>query len=222
MVTSLTSPAGKGDKSIEVSSAEGWEVGAEIMLTTSSQEYKGHDKAKIVEVTGNLVKLDTELKHAHFGAKSPNSTTYGQIDLRTKVAYFKRTVHLKCRVQPFNYNDATGDAEGSIHLENVEMSECGTPETDVGCLVFRMVRKSTSLQTVKNCAIHDGKSYGLTANLASYFNVHNNVFHGFIEHNIEMINVDNFNFTSNIISYSTSRFVKSASPPQDEAFTFYK
>jgi hypothetical protein len=173
-----------GAKHIKVLHADGWEIGAEVVLTTSSRDFKAHDKAKIVKIEGNMIELDTQLKHYHWGSASQNETTYGRVDMRTQILYLKRSVHIKCRVQPFNYNDGSQDAEGSIHLENVEMSQCGTAETDKGCLVFNMIRQATSLQTVKNCAIHDGKGYGLTTNIASYFNVDNTIFHGFIEHTI--------------------------------------
>jgi len=76
-----------------------------------------------------------------------------------------------------------------------------------------MVKMPTSLSTVKGCAIHDGKSLGMYTKYAKYLNIDNNVFHGFIEHTIKIEATSNFNFTKNFISYSESRYVKSASPP---------
>jgi len=81
-------------------------------------------------VTDNVVILQQPLKNYHWGAPAANETAYGRIDMRSAVLYVTRKVVLKCRVQPFNYNDGSADAEGSIHLENIEMTECGTAETN--------------------------------------------------------------------------------------------
>jgi len=62
----------------------------------------------------------------------------------------------------------------------------------------------------------------MTAIFSNHLNIDKNVFHGGIEHSIKIEKCAHLNFTKNFISYSTSRFVKSASAPQNEAFSFNK
>jgi hypothetical protein len=78
----LVKPAKIGDSFITVQSADGWVKGAEIVITTTSGDFKAHDKQTIEEVTGNMVKLANTLKHYHWGAAEPNTTAYGTIDMR--------------------------------------------------------------------------------------------------------------------------------------------
>jgi hypothetical protein len=59
---------------------------------------------------------------------------YGEIDMRAEVLYFKRSVTVECRIQPFTYNDGDTDNAGSIHLENIEMVNCGTKDTNLACV----------------------------------------------------------------------------------------
>ena len=110
---------------------------------------------------------------------------------------------------------------GSINLENIEILNCGTIDTDRACVKLQIINDELKPSKVTGCAIHHGLAYGLYAKTSAYFEIHNNVFHGFLENGIMFEFAHHFNFTNNVISMVGIRpGVLSASPPSTQAFNF--
>jgi hypothetical protein len=103
------------------------------------------------------------------------------------------------------------------------MVNCGTIDTDRACIKLYVIKDPLKPVVIKNCAIHAANSYGFYAKSSSYFYLDNNIFHGLIEKGILIDFSHNFNFTNNVISYVDKRKnIGSATPPTNEAFSYFK
>jgi len=96
-------------------------------------------------------------------------------------------------------------ASGSIHLENIELLNCGTHDSNMGCIKLQLIQDPLKPSLIKNCAIHHGLTYGFYAKTSAYFTLENNIFHSFIERGVMIEFSNHFTITKNIISYVDKR-----------------
>lgn len=117
----------------------------------------------IKHINGNNITIEPALTYLHYGSVLILQAEYGSIDMRANILYLKRNIKMYgCRAQPFTYNDGEKDVEGSIHLENVEMDNCGTINTlDRACVNLLLINNNTMPSKIIGCAIHDGLGVGL-------------------------------------------------------------
>jgi hypothetical protein len=107
-----------------------------------------------------------------------------------------------------------------LTLENVEMINCGTADTERGCLLFENLKLNANRKSiVKGSSIHTGNSMGLVIKNSHHITIEDNIFHGFKESSVKISLTSFFKFSNNILSKADKRDVASASPPLNVAFS---
>ena len=156
---------------------------------------------KKIDKKKSIITLEEPLKFAHVGGQNERKYLWGKVDIRSQVAVMNRSVVVECRIQPFKYfNEYTfEDNTGKLYLDNIEMKNCGTTQTNKGCINYETI-KDGQKHIVMNSMLHDGKSKGVVAFNSNNLIFANNVLHTFNAAGMDFRAVKKLNVLSNLIS----------------------
>ena len=103
----LASTAEAGDTTLTLSQSVNWTMGGEVVVSSTSWEYKETEKMTIASVAGNVITLTEALKYKHMGASSSSAGfTFHQ---KAEVGYLTRNV----RIIGKQYGDQEKDMFGA-------------------------------------------------------------------------------------------------------------
>ena len=198
--TLLSKTSALGDTSITVVGPVDWKTGDEIVISSSSTNYKEAEKRKIISVDNTIpnapvIQLSDKLLFVHYG----QIETYGTsdvIDMRSEVVLLTRNIVVQGSLEnesqqygsiitlstmSMNMNSMTSQTFFG-KIANIEIRRAGQAfELGKYPIHFHMIGDVLG-SFIKGCSIHDTYNRGLTIHGVSNFLVDSNVAYNVMGH----------------------------------------
>ncbi|KAM7384668.1 hypothetical protein PAMA_011835 [Pampus argenteus] len=196
--TKLAATANAGSNSLTLAQAVDWQVGDEVVISTSSYNTWETEKHKITAVSadGLILTLDQPLKHTHIGETHSVSGTSSSYTLAADVGLLTRNIKIIGQEYPKMMEESFGarllvgtfssagiDYKGKAQIRNVEFFRSGQegwsdytdPRYSVAFLNLGAVSGKDSY--LQGCAFHDGFSPAIGVFGTEGLNVDDNIVH---------------------------------------------
>ena len=191
--THLTAKVSANDAHFFVEGANlGWNVGDELVVSSSSQTPDEYEKVTIKALIPNAsagtteVQINETMEHMHYGSPSTTTTPKGQIDLRAEVGNLTRNVKIVsdltdtwgCTILTPSWTPLEKDAQplqGNLKLEGIEIQNCGQRDTRKAAVDLNWVKKIRGTHSVNKCSFNNGQGWALNMEKAEGLSFTNNV-----------------------------------------------
>ena len=174
----------KGATSINIDKDLKWEVGDEILISTTNQFSEQTEKRVILtyEKTTGVLTFATGLLHKHYGAttvpehlKNPTAGAM-KLDQRSDIFMISRNIKIMgdnanktfgCNIMTSSVVNNSVDRIGVSNIYNVEIQNCGQKETEFSALQFKKhgtkngVEVAGIVSTVQGVSFTDNNYYGI-------------------------------------------------------------
>ncbi|KAM8840499.1 PKHD1 like 1, tandem duplicate 1 isoform 3-T3 [Spinachia spinachia] len=196
--TKLASTAAAGSNSLNLSQSVDWQVGEEVVISTTSYNAWETEKLQITAVSadGHFLTLNQPLTHTHIGETHPVSGTSLSYTLAADVGLVTRNIKIIGEEYPEMMSESFGarvlvgsyswngvDYKGKAQIRNVEFFRSGQegwadatdPRYSVAFLNLGEVSEGDSY--LQGCAFHDGFSPAIGVFETEGLNVDDNIVH---------------------------------------------
>ncbi|KAM4704928.1 fibrocystin-L [Rhinophrynus dorsalis] len=196
--TKLAMTAAAGSQYISLVDAVDWQVGEDILITTTSYNAWQTETRKIIGISSNnrLLTLNSSLAYTHIAENYQVPGTSMNYTLAADVALLTRNIKIIGQDYPGWYQESFGarvlvssffmngvEYKGSARIENVEFYHTGQegfrdpddPRYSLAFLYLGEVLKNTSY--VRGCAFHDGFSPAIGVFSTNGLDIDDNVIH---------------------------------------------
>lgn len=207
VTTTLTAPASKGDKVINVASSTDWAVGDELALSPSYGIYNEYEQVTITGINNATSISVTALKYNHYGSPSSISSPHGSINVNTFVGHLNRNIQILpgpdtawgVNLLVYGFMDGNISRVGSVNLIGVEIINGGQYDTTASALQFLNVVDGNYSSLIKGTSFVNCRDY--CVNIDNIMNVtfDNNIFYNGRVFGVQAVSLKNFQFTNNII-----------------------
>lgn len=210
--TRLIAFAHRGDTTIQVVEANGWEIGDEIVIGPSFMSSQQQEKVTITAVSSNSITFTPALQYDHYGAAGLTiSNEYGELDTRSTVGHISRKIKIVAgpdsgwgfRLLSYSYLDVDRFRKGNVILSGVEFYEGGQYDTESTAVQIKDVAGDHSIIT--GSTFHDCKSFCLDIDNSLNITVTNNVFYNARVFHVRALDISHFSFTQNLMIAATTR-----------------
>lgn len=162
----LTKNIAAGDFTFTVDSADGWEVGHEIVLSASGRNASHYDRRTIKSISVangvTTVEVETAFSFFHHGAAAPSITKAlgpsgasieQSLDLRSEVVHLTRNIVISGtdednwggRILVYLWSGAGFAFRGQVELDGVELINMGQRDSGNAGLDFRALGRATGV-----------------------------------------------------------------------------
>lgn len=228
--TNLGANALSGTNQITLSTAVNWEVGDQLIITSSTTNWNQAEKVGIVEVAtdGKAITLDRALQHRHTGVvkeytRAQDSKTWSA-DIRAEVGLLSHNI----TIQGDAGSEAAGfgghimvHGTGVAHIENVELFRMGQ-KSKLGRYPFHwhMLGNTGQGQYFKNSSVHHSFNRAITIHGTESTLVQRNVLYDHIGHGVFLEDgSERFNtIIGNVVLLSKRPVVGEEVTPSDNQF----
>ena len=178
--TKLAETAEAGSSSIEVLSADQWQVGDEIVLASTDYNPRQAENRHITAISGNTISLDEPLEYMHFG-----EITFG-VDERGEVGLLTRNIKVQSSedsLESYFGGHIMAMITSKMYVEGVELHRMGQHmELARYPIHWHLVGDSGEGQYVRNAAIHDTFNRCVTVHGTNDLQIENNVTYNTVGH----------------------------------------
>jgi hypothetical protein len=178
--TKLAATAEKGTSTIEVLNASQWQVGDEIVLTSTDYNPRQAERRTIAAINGNSITLNAPLEYMHFG-----QITFG-VDERGEVGLLTRNIKVQASedaAESYFGGHIMAMVTSKMYVEGVELNRMGQHmELARYPIHWHLVGDGGKGQYVRNAAIHDTFNRCVTVHGTNDLQVENNVTFNIVGH----------------------------------------
>ncbi|MDG2176013.1 MAG: G8 domain-containing protein [Gammaproteobacteria bacterium] len=178
--TKLAETAEAGSTSIEVLSADQWQVGDEIVLASTDYNPRQAETRHITAISGNSISLDEPLEYMHFG-----EITF-EVDERGEVGLLTRNIKVQSSedsLESYLGGHIMAMITSKMYVEGVELHRMGQHlELARYPIHWHLVGDSGEGQYVRNTAIHDTFNRCVTVHGTNDLQIENNVTYNTVGH----------------------------------------